>query len=94
MNGKLKALGWTVLVLEEKPSVKTNSGIHLPQMSQIPPSTGNVLSIGPLAAKDHPELKVGMRVHYRPFGGREFKWEGKDYRFLLKEDLLAIVQST
>lgn len=96
MTPELKAIGWCVLVIEDRLQEKTVSGISLPQMSQMPPCTGRVLSIGPDALKEYPELRVGFRVHFKPVAfreGRRFEWRGLKLRALEHDELLALVGS-
>lgn len=96
MTPELKAIGWCVLVVEDKLQEKTVSGIALPQMSQIPPCTGRIQSIGPEALEEYPELRVGFRVHFKPCAfreGRRFEWNGKVMRALERDELLALVGS-
>ena len=92
MIDELRAIGWTVLVIEDPLQEQTQSGIALPQMSPLPPSTGRVYSIGSEAHKEHPEIQVGARLHFKPFGGREFLWRDTKMRALGRDDVLALVE--
>jgi co-chaperonin GroES (HSP10) len=94
MTGQLRAIGWNVLVIEDKPAEKTNSGLALPQMSRLPPCTGRIFSIGEAAKKEHPELAPAKRVYFRPFNGRELVWQGIRYRLLGRQEALALVESS
>ena len=94
MNGELQAVGWSVLVIEDKPLKKTVSGIDLAVMSRLPPCTGHIYSIGETVKIQYPELRPGQRVYFKPFGGREFVWKGLKFRALAREDLMALVSQT
>jgi co-chaperonin GroES (HSP10) len=93
MTDELRAVGWSILVIEDKPAEKTNSGIELPKMSRLPPCTGRVFSVGSEAHKEHPEIQVGSRLHFKPFGGRTVEWRERKFRVLGREDALALVYS-
>lgn len=93
MTGDLKAINWSVLVVEDQRSTKTQSGFVIPMLSRLPPSTGFVYGVSERARKDHPEIRPGCRLHYKPFGGREFVWKGVHMRMLHKEDTLALLEN-
>jgi co-chaperonin GroES (HSP10) len=94
MNDELRAVGWCVLVIEDKLLAKTASGINLAVMSRLPPCTGHIYSVGSDAQKEHPELCPGQWVHFKPFCGREFSWRDLNFRAVAREDLLAIVSTS
>jgi co-chaperonin GroES (HSP10) len=94
MTDELRAIGWSILVIEDRPVEKTGSGIELAQMSRLPPCTGRVFSIGAEAKKEHPEIHVGARLHFKPFGGRAIEWRELKFRVLGREDTLALVENT
>ena len=87
-------LGWSVLVHEEPPAHATNSGILLANISRLPPCTGRVVAVSAAAHKEFPEITVGRRVHFKPFGGLDFKRDGRHLRLLRREDTLALVDDS
>ena len=87
-------LGWSVLVHEEPPAHATNSGIRLAKISWLPPCTGRVVAVSAAAHKEFPEITVGRRVHFKPFGGLDFKRDGRRLRLLRREDTLALVDDS
>ena len=76
---------------------KTASGIILPESAQEKPAQGTVISIGEdlvLAngmAVTSP-VKVGDKVVYKKWGGDELKVQGKEYKLVKFEDLMAIIE--
>jgi len=94
MTDELRALGWGILVFEDKPLTKTGTGIELARMSRLPPCTGRIFSISDAAKKEHPELKPGERIHFKPFGGQLIEWREIKMRLVGPEDTLAIVENT
>lgn len=92
-NVNMKMIGWSVLVVPDPPQETTVSGIALAQRSRLPPSTGRIVSISDEALKTYPELRVGMRLHYKPFGGTQIEWEGNPWKLLREEDVLAIIEN-
>lgn len=93
MAGLLKAINWSVLVVEDRASTKTQGGVMLPVISRLPPSTGFVYDVSKAAHEEHPEIRPGRRLHFKPFGGREFVWKGVHMRLLRKEDALALLEN-
>ena len=88
----MRMIGWSILVEPRRVQTSTNSGLMLAPMSRLPPSTGRVMCISRAAAEEYPEIKLGAELHFKPFGGHEFRWDGIEYRVLRREDALAIVE--
>jgi chaperonin GroES len=93
----VKPLGDRVLVepVEEKEVKK--GGIIIPDTAKEKPQEGivRVLGTGKLDddGKKVPfEVKVGDRVLVSKYGGTEIKLDGKEYKLLGSDDLLAILE--
>ena len=92
----VKPLGDRVLVepVEEKEVKK--GGIIIPDTAKEKPQEGIVRALGTGKRDDDGkkvpfEVKVGDRVLVSKYGGTEIKIDGKDYKLLGSDDLLAIL---
>lgn len=92
----LKPLGDRVLVepVEEKEVKK--GGIIIPDSAKEKPTEGIVRALGTGKTDDDGkkiafEVKVGDRVLVSKYGGTEVKLDGKEYKLLNSDDILAIV---
>ena len=92
----VKPLGDRVLVepVEEKEVKK--GGIIIPDTAKEKPQEGKVVALGTGKTDDEGkklpfEVKVGDRVLCSKYGGTEIKIEGKEYKLLGSDDILAIV---
>lgn len=92
----IKPLGDRVLVepVEEKEVKK--GGIIIPDSAKEKPTEGIVRALGTGKTDDDGkkipfEVKVGDRVLISKYGGTEIKLEGKEYKLLNADDILAIV---
>ena len=92
----IKPLGDHVLVepIEEKEAKK--GGIIIPDTAKEKPQEGIVRAIGTGKLDDNGkripfEVKVGDRVLVSKYGGTEIKLDGKEYKLLGSDDLLAIL---
>jgi len=75
---------------------KTASGIYLPETAKEKPQKGKVISVGP-GKFEHgnlikPGVKKGDVVIFKKWGGEEITVEGKEYKLVKEEDILAIVK--
>lgn len=93
----IKPLGDRILVepVEEKETKK--GGIIIPDTAKEKPQEGIVRVLGTGKTDDEGkkvpfEVKVGDRVLVSKYGGTEIKLEGKEYKLLSSDDILAIVQ--
>jgi chaperonin GroES len=94
---KLKPLGDRVLVepVEEKEVKK--GGIIIPDSAKEKPTEGLVRALGTGKTDDEGkkvpfEVKVGDRVLVSKYGGTEVKLEGKEYKLLNADDILAVLE--
>ncbi len=92
----VKPLGDRVLVepVEEKEVKK--GGIIIPDSAKEKPTEGVVRALGTGKTDDDGkkvpfEVKVGDRVLISKYGGTEIKIEGKEYKLLNSDDLLAVI---
>ena len=97
MAMNLKPLGDRVLVepLEEKEVKK--GGIIIPDTAKEKPTEGIVRALGTGKTDDNGkkvpfEVKVGDKVLVSKYGGTEVKLDGKEYKLLGSDDLLAILE--
>ena len=93
----VKPLGDRVLVepVEEKEVKK--GGIIIPDSAKEKPQEGIVRALGTGKTDDSGkkvpfEIKVGDRVLTSKYGGTEIKIEGKEYKLLSSDDLLAVIE--
>ena len=93
----IKPLGDRILVeaVEEKEVKK--GGIIIPDTAKEKPSEGIVRvlgtgKIGEDGKKIAFEVKVGDRVLVSKYGGTEIKIDGKEYKLLSSDDILAILE--
>jgi chaperonin GroES len=93
----LKPLGDRVLVepVEEKEVKK--GGIIIPDSAKEKPTESLVIALGTGKLDDDGkkvpfEVKKGDRVLVSKYGGTEVKLNGKEYKILNSEDILAIIE--
>ena len=92
----VKPLGDRVLVeaVEEKEVKK--GGIIIPDSAKEKPTEGVIRALGTGKKDDDGkvlpfEVKVGDRVLISKYGGTEIKVDGKEYKLLNADDILAII---
>jgi chaperonin GroES len=92
----LKPLGDRVLVelVEEKEVRK--GGIIIPDAAKEKPTEAHVVALGTGKTDDQGkkvafEVKKGDRVLISKYGGTDVKVEGKEYKLLNSDDILAII---
>ena len=93
----LRPLGDRVLVepVEEKEVKK--GGIIIPDTAKEKPTEAMIVAVGSGKTDDEGkkipfELKKGDRVLISKYGGTEIKLEGKEYKILNSDDILAIIE--
>jgi len=93
----LKPLGDRILVeaVEEKETKK--GGIIIPDSAKEKPTEAVVIALGTgktddKGAKVPFEVKKGDRVLISKYGGTEVKLEGKEYKILNSDDILAVIE--
>jgi chaperonin GroES len=92
----LKPLGDRVLVepAEEKETKK--GGIIIPDTAKEKPTEGIIRALGTGKTDEDGkkvpfEVKVGDRVLVSKYGGTEIKLDGKEYKILNSDDILAVI---
>jgi chaperonin GroES len=92
----VKPLGDRVLVepVEEKETKK--GGIIIPDSAKEKPTEGVIRALGSGKKDDDGktvgfDVKVGDRVLISKYGGTEIKIDGKEYKLLSADDILAIL---
>ena len=93
---KIKPLLDKVVIEELAPESVTKSGIVLPQSAQEKPQMARVVAVGEGGVVDGKEIKmllrVGDNVLYSQYAGNEFNFEGKTYKILKQNDIMAIIE--
>jgi chaperonin GroES len=92
----IKPLGDRILVEPAEEKEVKKGGIIIPETAKEKPQEGIVRVLGTGKTDDEGkkiafEVKVGDRVLVSKYGGTEIKIEGKEYKLLSSEDILAIV---
>ena len=97
MTINVKPLGDRVLVepAEEKETKK--GGIIIPDSAKEKPTEGIIVSVGTGKTDDNGkkipfEVKKGDRVLVSKYGGTEIKLDGKEYKILNSDDVLAVIE--
>jgi len=92
----IKPLGDRILVEPAEEKEVKKGGIIIPETAKEKPQEGIVRVLGTGKLDDDGkkiafEVKVGDRVLVSKYGGTEIKIEGKEYKLLGADDILAIV---
>ena len=97
MTLNIKHLGDRILVeaVEEKEVKK--GGIIIPDTAKEKPMESRVVALGTGKTDDNGkkvpfEVKKGDRLLVTKYGGTEIKLEGKEYRIVSAEDVLAVLE--
>jgi chaperonin GroES len=97
MTLKVRPIGDRILAepVEEKETKK--GGIIIPDTAKEKPMESVVVAVGTGKTGDDGkkiplEVKKGDRVLVNKYGGTEIKLEGKDYRIVNGDDILALIE--
>lgn len=97
MAMKLKPLGDRVLIeaVEEKEVKK--GGIIIPDSAKEKPTESIIVALGTGKTDEDGnkvpfEVKKGDRVLVSKYGGTEVKLDGKEYKILNSDDILAVIE--
>ena len=92
-------IGDRILVeaLDEKLEKSKKGAIVIPDSAKEKPMESLVVAVGPGKTDDDgkkvfPEVKKGDRVLVGKYGGTEIQLDGKDYRILNSDDILAVLE--
>ena len=93
----LKPLGDRVLVEQAEEKETKKGGIIIPDSAKEKPTEGIVRALGTGKTDDDGkkqpfEVKVGDRVLVSKYGGTEIKLDGKEYKILSTDDILAVIE--
>jgi chaperonin GroES len=94
----VRPVGDRILVeaVEEKENKSKKGGIIIPDSAKEKPMESMVIALGTGKTGDDGkkipfEVKKGDRVLVSKYGGTEIKLNGKEYKILTSEDILAVV---
>jgi chaperonin GroES len=95
----VRPLGDRILVeaIEEKDNKSKKSGIIIPDTAKEKPMESMVVALGTGKTDDNGkkipfEIKKGNRVLVSKYGGTEIKLDGKEYKILNSDDILAVIE--
>ncbi|HAV62003.1 MAG TPA: co-chaperone GroES [Verrucomicrobiales bacterium] len=92
----VKPLGDRVLVEPAEEKEVKKGGIIIPDSAKEKPMEGIVVALGTGKTDDNGnkvafEVKKGDRVLISKYGGTEIKIDGKEYKILNSDDILAVI---
>ena len=93
---KIKPLGDRILVEPIEEQEEKKGGIIIPDSAKEKPQESKVIALGTGKTDDDGkkvpfEVKKGDKVLVSKYGGTEIKLDGKDYKILNSDDILAII---
>jgi len=88
----IKPIGDRILVAAIKEEEMTKSGIILPDTAQEKKAEGLITAIGNGEKVAKLGLIVGQKVIFSKYGGDEVKSDGKEYKILGHDDVLAVIE--
>lgn len=94
---KVKPLGDRVLVEAAEEKEQKKGGIIIPDSAKEKPTESVIVALGTGKTDDDGkkvpfEVKVGDKVLTSKYGGTEIKIDGKEYKILNSDEILAVVQ--
>ena len=97
MTLNLKPLGDRILVESVEEKEVSKGGIVIPDTAKEKPMESRVVALGTGKMDDNGkkipfEMKKGDRLLVARYGGTEVKLEGKEYRILSSDDVLALLE--
>ena len=96
MSMNLKPLGDRVLVEPVEEKEVNKGGIIIPDSAKEKPTEGLIVALGTGKTDEDGkkiafEVKKGDRVLVSKYGGTEVKLNGKEYKILNSDDILAVI---
>ncbi|MGH7978054.1 MAG: co-chaperone GroES [Limisphaerales bacterium] len=93
----VKPLGDRLLVEPAEDKEVKKGGIIIPETAKEKPQEGIIKALGTGKTNDEGkkvpfEVKVGDRVLVSKYGGTEIKIDGKEYKILSSDDILAVLE--
>jgi len=99
MTLNVRPLGDRILVepVEEKENKARKGAIIIPDTAKEKPTEGLVVAVGTGKTDDNGrkvpfEVKKGDRVLVSKYGGTEIKLDGKEFKILNGDDILAVIE--
>jgi chaperonin GroES len=97
MTINIKPLGDRILVEDVEEKEVSKSGIIIPETAKEKPMESRVVSLGTGKTDDNGkrvpfEMKQGDRLLVSRYGGTEVKIQGKEYKILNLDDVLAVLE--
>ena len=99
MKTNVRPVGDRILVeaIEETENKSKKGGIIIPDSAKEKPMESRVIAVGTGKTGDDGkkipfEVKKGDRVLVAKYGGTEIKLDGKEYKILSSEDILAVIE--
>jgi len=99
MTQKVRPVGDRILVeaVEEKENKGKKGAIIIPDTAKEKPMESMVVAVGTGKTDDDGkkvpfEVKKGDRILVNRYGGTEIKLDGKEYKILSSDDVLAIIE--
>ena len=99
MKPNVRPVGDRILVeaVEEKENKGKKGGIIIPDTAKEKPMESVVVALGTGKTDDNGkklpfEVKKGDRVLVNKYGGTETKLDGKEYKILNSDDVLAVIE--
>jgi chaperonin GroES len=97
MAMNLKPLGDRVLVEPAEERETKKGGIIIPDSAKEKPTEGVIVALGTGKTDDGGkkipfEVKKGDRVLVSKYGGTEIKLDGKEYKIMNSDDILAVIE--
>ncbi len=99
MTQNVRPVGDRILVesVEEKENKGKKGGIIIPDTAKEKPMESRVVAVGTGKTTDDGkkvpfEVKKGDRVLVNRYGGTEIKLDGKEYKILSSDDVLAVIE--
>jgi chaperonin GroES len=94
----VRPVGDRILVeaVEEKENKSKKAGIIIPDTAKEKPMESQIVALGTGKTDDNGkkipfEVKKGERVLVSKYGGTEIKLDGKEYKILNSDDILAVI---
>ena len=92
---KIKPIGDKLVLRRLEAEETTSGGIVLPDTAKEKPQEAKVVAVGPGRIDEGKrvalEVKKGDKVLVSKYGGTEIKLDGKEYKILNSDDILAII---
>lgn len=88
----IKPLGDRVLVAVTSEEEVTKSGIILPDTAKEKKAEGEIIALGNGEKLSKLSLLIGQKIIFGKYAGDEVKADGKEYKILSHDDLLAVIE--